>query len=219
MSIHIHDACTVSILKLSLFFSCFLSHFGALIGAFLAPIFVVIAINAVFFICVIVVVSRHTKEKADRTKKAITNKQILRITFSISGVLFLFGLTWGFFILTFSVPGLRETFQILFTVFNSLQGFFVFAFILFTEGFGHWKAILSCEKCRPSKPAASHPSALGTSSVPTKNQQNHNPYTDLSDLSKLRLGKNNYSKGYSNVLTTEIDGNKLMARGSEAFYY
>ena len=172
----------------------------------------------VFFIWIIVVVIRHTKEKADRTKQTITNKQILRITFSISGVLFLFGLTWGFFILTLSVPGLRETFQILFTVFNSLQGFFVFAFILFTEGFGHWKAILSRKKYGPSKPAASHPSALGASSVPTKNQQSHNVYTGLSNISKQGQG-NNYSKANDNFLTTEIDADKLTAKESEAYLY
>ena len=173
----------------------------------------IIAINVVFFIWVIVVVSRHTREKADRTKQTITKKQILRITFSLSGVLFLFGITWGFFILTFSVSGLRETFQVLFTVFNSLQGFFVFVFILFTEGFGYWKA---CEKYRSSKPA-SHPSVLRTSSVPVKNQQNY-VYTDLSNLSKQGQGKN-YPKGYSNVLVTEFDANKLGANEREAFYY
>ena len=138
--------------------SCFLSHIGALIGAFLAPILVIIVINTVIFIWVVVVVSRHTREKAARTNTAVNNKQILRMTISISGVLFLFGLTWLFFILTFSVPGLREIFQILFTIFNSLQGFFVFAFILFTEGFDHWKAaFLSCHKSKPTQPS------LGTS--------------------------------------------------------
>ena len=116
-------------------------------------------VNVIFFICVIVVVIRHTKETAKRMKQTVTNKQILRISFSISGVLFLFGLTWLFFVLTVSVSGLRETFQILFTVFNSLQGFFVFVFIIFTEGFGHWKkAFLSCKKHKSSQ-----------ASVPTTN--------------------------------------------------
>ena len=115
-------------------------------GAFLAPILVIIVLNVVIFICVIVVVIRHAREKAARIKRPISNKSIMRLVMSISGVLFLFGLSWLFFILTFSVPGLRETFQILFTVFNSLQGFFVFAFILFTEGFDYWKALLSCSK-------------------------------------------------------------------------
>ena len=117
-------------------------------GSFLAPILVIIFINTVIFIWVVVVVSRHTREKAAQTN---TNN-IQTNTNNISGVLFLFGLTWLFFVLTISVPGLRETFQILFTVFNSLQGFFVFAFILFTEGFGYWKAaFLSCYKSKPTQ--------------------------------------------------------------------
>ena len=130
-------------------------------GAFLAPIFLIMVINVIFFIWVIVVVIRHTKETAKRMKQTVSNKQILRIMFSISGVLFLFGLTWLFFVFTFSLPGLRETFQILFTVFNSLQGFFVFAFILFTEGFGYWKkAFLS--SCKKYKSNSSQP---GTNNV------------------------------------------------------
>ena len=109
-----------------------------------------IIINTVIFFWVVSVVIRHAREKVARTNTTISNKQILRMTISISGVLFLFGLTWVFFVLTISVSGLRETFQILFTVFNSLQGFFVFVFILFTEGLEYWKEILqSCLKSKP----------------------------------------------------------------------
>ena len=119
-------------------------------GSFLAPILVIVFVNTIIFIWVVVVVSRHTRDKAARTNTTVSKQQILRMMISISGVLFLFGLTWLFFVLTISVPGLRETFQILFTVFNSLQGFFVFAFILFTEGFSYWKAaFLSCYKSKP----------------------------------------------------------------------
>ena len=116
-------------------------------GAFLAPILVIVVLNVIIFICVVIVVIRHARDKAARTKRPISNKSILRLMISMSGVLFLFGITWVFFVLTFSgsVAGLRETFQLLFTVFNSLQGFFVFAFILFTEGFSYWKTFLSCE--------------------------------------------------------------------------
>ena len=117
-------------------------------GAFLAPILVIIVLNVIIFICVVIVVIRHARDKAARTKRPISNKSILRLMISMSGVLFLFGITWVFFVLTFSgsVAGFRETFQLLFTVFNSLQGFFVFAFILFTEGFSYWKTLLTCEK-------------------------------------------------------------------------
>ena len=87
----------------------------------------------------------------------------------------------------------------------------MFAFILFTEGFGYWKAILSCEKYKSSK-ETTHPSALGTNTVPTKNPKHHNFKVDLSNLSKQGQGKNYFS----NVLTTEIDDDKLER---EAFYY
>ena len=65
---------------------------------------------------------------------------------SISGVMFLFGLTWLFAILTFSAPGLRETFQALFTVFNSFQGFFIFLFfcVFSKEAREYWREVLSC---------------------------------------------------------------------------
>ena len=109
--------------------SCFLSHRGAFWGAFLAPILTIIALNAIIFVCVIVVLIKHMKKTADLKKQSIAKKEAVRLIFSIGGVMSLFGLTWIFAILTFSVQGLRETFQILFTIFNSLQGLFVFLFI------------------------------------------------------------------------------------------
>ena len=154
------------------------------------PIFIVMVINTIIFIWVIVIVKRHAKKT--HVKQTVPAKQILRIMFSISGVLFLFGLSWLFFILTVSVSGLRETFQVLFTVFSSLQGFFVFVFILFTEGFGYWKSFLSCKKYRSSKPA-SNPSA-----VSSRNQQN----TNLSNLSKQE-------ESNAFILATEIDTEKF----------
>ena len=173
--------------------SCFLSHIGALVGAFLAPIFVVIAFNMVFFIWVIVVVGRHAKKKADQMKQTVTKKEIVRITLGLSGVLFLFGLTWGFFILTFSTSGLRETFQILFTVFNSLQGFFIFVFILFTEGFGYWKSILWCKNYKSNLNRLSTP---GTKSNSTTS-------------SSLAKQDKNASKTSHNDKTTEMNDKKL----------
>jgi hypothetical protein len=67
---------------------------------------------------------------------------------SVGGVMFLFGLTWLFGILTFSVDGLREAFQILFTIFNSFQGFFIFLFFCAfnKEALESWKELLSCGK-------------------------------------------------------------------------
>ena len=70
----------------------------------------------------------HTKRRVARRKEATNSGAIIQLMISISGVMFLFGITWLFAVLTISVPKLRETFQILFTVFNSFQGFFIFLF-------------------------------------------------------------------------------------------
>ena len=91
---------------------------------------------------------RHTRDTAARLNKPVSNKTILRLMISISGVMFLFGLTWLFAVLTFSVTGLRETFQILFVVFNSFQGLFIFLFVcvLNKEVLESWREVLSCGK-------------------------------------------------------------------------
>ena len=109
--------------------SCFLSHVGAFWGAFLAPIFAIMLFNVVLFICIIVVLIRHVRSRALRTGGHVDHKDIIHTAFSIFGLMCLFGLTWLFAVFTFSVPGLRETFQLLFTVFNSLQGAFMFLLI------------------------------------------------------------------------------------------
>ena len=179
--------------------SCFLSHIGALVGAFLAPIFIIMVANVIFFIWVIVVVIRHTKETAKRRKQTITNKQILRILFSISGVLFLFGLTWLFFVITISISGPT----LVFTIFNSLQGFFVFVFIIFTEGFSYWKtAFLSCKK---------HKSKSSQLSVPTTNKIINTMKSGTTPSSLPRQEKNN---AHLNAKNTESTNGELELQSS-----
>lgn len=69
-------------------------------------------------------VTEGTKDKQMGYKKAIF------LMIRIGGVMALFGLSWLFAILTVvSVTGLQETFQILFTIFNSFQGCFIFFFL------------------------------------------------------------------------------------------
>ena len=74
--------------------------------------------------------------------------------------MFLFGLTWLFSILTFSVTGVREAFQILFVIFNSFQGFFIFLFfcVLNKEALESWREFFSCGKY---KSKLLHPSQAG----------------------------------------------------------
>lgn len=88
-------------------------------------------------------------------------KKIIFLMIRISGVMALFGLTWLFAILTVvSVTGLQEMFQILFTVFNSFQGCFIFIFlcVLDQKIRKSWKRIyikvksrLLSEKLKPAK--------------------------------------------------------------------
>ena len=127
-----------------LFISCFLARFEVFWGAFLAPILAVMVFNLIIFVCVIVVIIRHKSGRVIRKQEFVSTKLIIRLMVSISGVMCLFGLTWLFAVFTFSSSGLRETFQILFTVFNSLQGFFIFLFLLNAEALACWRNVCLC---------------------------------------------------------------------------
>ena len=143
--------------------------------------------NVVIFIWVIVVLVRHTRGTAARKKEAVSNKTIIRLMISISGVMFLFGLTWLFAILTFSVTGVRQTFQILFVVFNSFQGFFIFLFfcVLNKEALESWREFLSCGKY---KSRLLHPSQAGK-------------YSSSTGAKKPKQTTNTYSTGFGSSST------------------
>ena len=81
-----------------------------------------------------------------QTKHGLNIKPNVHQIVSISSLISVFGLTWLFAILTFSAPGLRQTFQILFTVFNSFQGLFIFLSfcVLDKKGFDSFKELLTC---------------------------------------------------------------------------
>ena len=105
------------------------------------------------------VLIRHTKRKVSRKNESIKRQTIVHLMISISGIMFLFGMTWFFAVLTFSAPGLRETGSTLFTVFTSLQGFFVFVFFCLAskEARESWRELFSCGKY---KSRFLHPSLL-----------------------------------------------------------
>ena len=80
----------------------------------------VLSFNMVIFVIVIVVLVRHLRKRSKDTFGT------LRLMANITGVVFLFGLTWLFGALT--VVNLDHVFQILFTLANSFQGFVIFIF-------------------------------------------------------------------------------------------
>ena len=83
----------------------------------------VLSFNMVIFVVVIVVLVRHLRRQSkNRGKKAGT----LQLMLNITGVAFLFGLTWLFGALTF--VNRQNAFQILFALTNSFQGFMIFIF-------------------------------------------------------------------------------------------
>ena len=114
-------------------------------GTFLTPILAIMVFNVFIFICIIIVLIRHEQSnlKVLGNQEKISAKTILRKIFSLVCVMFLFGLTWLFAILLFTVK-FRALSQILFTIFNSFQGFFIFLFILNTEATWLWRKLLSC---------------------------------------------------------------------------
>ena len=127
------------------YFRCFLYHPGALWGAFLALVFLIMVFNLVLFIWVVVVMVQHIRHKTVQTDQKLGFRKVIEIIVRLSGVMFLFGLTWLIAIFAVvSVPGLRETFQILFTVFNSFQGAFIFLFfcVLNQEARDSWKNVI-----------------------------------------------------------------------------
>ena len=108
--------------------------------AVLFPTAAILLVNVVVLIFVMRGLTKGTnKLKASKTG----NKDVFgqaRIAFACSVIL---GLTWLFAIL--AVGKLTETFQWLFCIFNSLQGFFIF--ILYTarnsDARKEWKVVLS----------------------------------------------------------------------------
>ena len=92
-------------------------------SAFLTPILTVLLFNCAIFVVVIKVLIQHTFKKSSNTNSKKKNK---RLAISIFGVMMLFGLTWIFG--AFTISGASLTFQYLFAIFNSLQGFTIFVF-------------------------------------------------------------------------------------------
>lgn len=162
--------------------SCFIGDVGVFFGAFLGPIFAVLLFNTVIFILVIGVIVKHNRNKVGN---ALVNKsQIksnIRLTISLFGVMFLFGLTWVLAAFTFS--GASLVFQILFAVFNSLQGFFIFIFfcVLSSDVRQLWLEVVCGRRTKQStystggkstpgqqNPGGSQTASSGLSSIPTE---------------------------------------------------
>ncbi|NWU23388.1 AGRG2 protein, partial [Dyaphorophyia castanea] len=98
-------------------------------------------INISMFIVVLIQLCRIKKKKQLGAQRK-TTIQDLR---SVAGLTFLLGITWGFAFFT-----VNEVFTYLFTIFNTLQGFFIFIFYCVTKENvrKQWRRYLCCGKFR-----------------------------------------------------------------------
>ena len=87
--------------------------------ALLLPVALILLVNFV----VLVMVMRSLTKKNNASSQRQAGKMQARITFACTTLL---GLTWVLWLL--AIGELTYTFQLLFTIFNSLQGFFIFVF-------------------------------------------------------------------------------------------
>ena len=126
--------------------SCFLSNLEAFLLAFLLPVLLAILCNSIVFVVVIGIMVKHTKGTLTRKNESIKTKTIFLFLTRSMGVMFLFGISWLFAALTFTtVQGIRLPAQVIFVIFNSLQGFFIFIFfcVLNRDARESWKQVLS----------------------------------------------------------------------------
>ena len=129
--------------------SCFISDAAVFFATFLGPIFAVLLFNVVMFVLVIGVLIRHSRNTLGRSKDQMNKKTTIRLLISITGVMFLFGLTWLFGALTvtgFGGSGASTAFQILFVILNAFQGFFIFLFlcVFSKDARESWLEVFTC---------------------------------------------------------------------------
>ena len=103
---------------------CWINGNIHLVLTFLMPVFLIVGAN-IYFLCVAVYkIHVHSKESLIVHKSR--NASLKMYVKGLFGLLFLLGVTWGFGIISVTHPSLAFTY--IFTILNSLHGFFIFIF-------------------------------------------------------------------------------------------
>ena len=144
-------------------------------AAFLAPVVLIIVLNCVAFVLVSYQLLGISGANIKKTS-GISNIPV-RLRRVIS-VMILLGLTWMFAFVTFNDRG-GEAMQYIFTILNSLQGFFIFVFycLINTEAQKAWKNVLPCFKVKGKHKRFSNKSSE------QRTGSNTRPSSFLSDIS------------------------------------
>ncbi|KAI4898591.1 hypothetical protein NFI96_033247 [Prochilodus magdalenae] len=123
---------------------CWLRNNTAFYVAVVAYFCVIFVFNVIMFV-VVMVQLRRIKRQNPHNNQYRSGLQDLR---SIAGLTILLGLTWGFAFFAWGVVSMAFTY--LFTIFNSLQGFFIFVFHCAIKETvrRQWRTYLCCGKFR-----------------------------------------------------------------------
>ena len=147
-------------------------------GAFLGPIIAILLFNVAIFFIVIFVLIRHTMGKISHQGDKLDRKTAFRLLSGIFGITSFLGLTWLFG--AFTIADASFAFQLLFTIFNTLQGFFIFVFfcVLNNDTQEAWVGFLSSFWCKAGQFRPFQPKYL-TGTTPTNKDASKYKETNL----------------------------------------
>ena len=121
---------------------CFISDMKVLFGTFLAPIALVMIFNTIMLVLAVRILIKSAQKAIDQQVNDKNTKVTVVTIIGICCMMTLFGIAWTFGILSMNI--VSNTFQILFAIFNVLQGFCYFAFVVLfkQEGLNFWINLL-----------------------------------------------------------------------------
>ncbi|XP_051782863.1 adhesion G-protein coupled receptor G2 [Erpetoichthys calabaricus] len=175
---------------------CWIKNDTAFYVSVVAYFCVVFLINLGMFIVVLIQLCRIKTQKHNHLQR-----NTFRDMKSVAGLTFLLGITWGFALFAWGDANLP--FMYLFTIFNTLQGFFIFIFHCATKENvqKQWRRYLCCGKLRLTENSEWSRTATNY----TKKQSVHHPITSLSSNSSS-LNSHPTSSGSSSYLVTNEYG-------------
>ncbi|XP_039601464.1 adhesion G-protein coupled receptor G2 isoform X2 [Polypterus senegalus] len=175
---------------------CWIKNDTAFYVSVVAYFCVVFLINLGMFIVVLVQLCRIKNQKHNHLKR-----NTFRDMKSVAGLTFLLGITWGFALFAWGDANLP--FMYLFTIFNTLQGFFIFIFHCATKENvqKQWRRYLCCGKLRLAETSDWSRTATNY----TKKQSVRHPITSFSSNSSS-LNSHPTSSGSSTYLVNNEYG-------------
>jgi len=112
-----------------IFSSCWLSNLPFYL-AFILPVTVYICVNSIIFSIVAYSLLCGKRRKQLRSTQTVESQRLSRFSIALSCFIVL-GLTWIFGL--FAIGSIRILFQILFCIFATLTGFFIFILYIITS--------------------------------------------------------------------------------------